>query len=882
MPNIHISHTPSDKDFSERLRSALAVKGHEITKTVADGKEKDDVTDTGRSHLRENTDITLCILTPSFLTNALCLQETLDSLWNNIPVITVVYKHVNDEKVPACLASSPCIPNEGLFNENYEQSLEDLLGKIQSVLSSPDTPSAATKTVKKKAVGQTASTKRSGNDRHRNGDRRRNLAVPALAVLLVAAVALDVVGFTSSSGPGAGQDAYANQLAAAAEGAAYTDPALAVKLSLAALSKSDTASAEAALRQTLPELQQKALLYQPGTPDITDAAFSPNGKEAASVSTDGFISIWSTATGSLVKTIKEPDSAPISSVAYNSNGTGLLTASLSGYARVFSPATGKLLATLKQPSGAPLYDAQFSPNSAEVITAAANGAVGIFSLASKKQVGQIVSPNNAATFSASVSPNGNALAIASVNGSASIYIAHRSSPVVLKVGGEVTAVAFTPDSRELVTAQGNGTAKIWEVSTGKLLATLGSVGGPPLSDVAVSPSGVNIAVAGNNGTLILYNTVTGVETAKLNGATGIINSVEFSPNGKELLTGEQDGTIRIWNVSQPAQLNSFQEPAGGDILNIAYSPNGKQIATASADGSVRIWSSDSAVQTSVAYFPNHASPTALSFSPNGKELVVAGSNGKGFLYQSHKQLLTNFTDPTGAPFLSAAYSPNGKDIIFGTQDGYARIYNVTTGKLVESIKEPSGATVYQAAYSPNGQYIATASRDGSLTLYNASTYKKIWKGSDNGAPSLLTLSFNTSGNKIVTASSNGEISIFSVQTGHIIQLISNYENLLISGASFEPNSDNVIVAANNGEALLYDSTNNQLLTVFGIPSAPPVSQAIFSPDAGQVATVNNLGIVSLWSPSMAGNIGQLENMAHSMLPALSPTESHEYESSLNS
>jgi WD domain, G-beta repeat len=109
--------------------------------------------------------------------------------------------------------------------------------------------------------------------------------------------------------------------------------------------------------------------------------------------------------------------------------------------------------------------------------------------------------------------------------------------------GYIQDVAFLGEDH-VVSASGDGTAKVWDLKTREETLTLRGHTGP-LNNVAVAPDGMVIATAGSDGTAKLWDARTGDELITLFGHDRIVHTVAFSPDGRLLATASGDGTVML-------------------------------------------------------------------------------------------------------------------------------------------------------------------------------------------------------------------------------------------------------------------------------------------------------------------------------------------------
>src|SRR5262249_6947368 len=126
-----------------------------------------------------------------------------------------------------------------------------------------------------------------------------------------------------------------------------------------------------------------------------------------------------------------------------------------------------------------------------------------------------------------------------------------------RVPGNVS-VSFSPDGRRLATGGKENTVKIWDVESGRELLTLRGHNGEVYT-LAFSPDddGRWIASAGEDNTVRIWDSHTGKVVRTFRGHTGIVSSVSFSPDGKLLVSGSRDSTVKVWDLTQLSSQDSL-------------------------------------------------------------------------------------------------------------------------------------------------------------------------------------------------------------------------------------------------------------------------------------------------------------------------------------
>ncbi|WP_199247235.1 PQQ-binding-like beta-propeller repeat protein [[Phormidium] sp. ETS-05] len=138
-------------------------------------------------------------------------------------------------------------------------------------------------------------------------------------------------------------------------------------------------------------------------------------------------------------------------------------------------------------------------------------------------------------------------------------------------------------NQELTIVIANGGATLFNLRTGEALWEIDC----PAGSGAVSADGRLLALGGDKD-IYLWDLTTGRQLHLLQGHTGYVNSVSFSPDGKTLASGSHDKTVRLWDVPTGRELRQLREHKYG-VNSVSFSPDGQTLASGGWDGVVRLW-----------------------------------------------------------------------------------------------------------------------------------------------------------------------------------------------------------------------------------------------------------------------------------------------------
>jgi serine/threonine protein kinase/Tol biopolymer transport system component len=286
------------------------------------------------------------------------------------------------------------------------------------------------------------------------------------------------------------------------------------------------------------------------------------------------------------------------------------------------------------------------------------------------------------------SPDGTRIASAGGDDKVEIWAIDSSQPGVSieTNAAKTTELAWSPDGSYLASLD-NGVVDLWNVSNNT--STYVSAFEPAVGLVAFawSPTGEQMALAFNNGNVLLMNVLTkATHLLFANGQNGSANVIAWSPDGKYIAAGGTTHEVDVWDSGMGYQVYS-DEGYTGDITSLAWSPNSQQIAAADTAGPVHVW--DALTGDHAFVYPGDASVmNTVAWSPDGNYLAAGDQKGAIQVWMSSSTtpviIYTLHTDAVQA----VAWSPDGKRIASAGNDGAVQICDALTGKDVASYQQP--------------------------------------------------------------------------------------------------------------------------------------------------------------------------------------------------
>jgi WD40 repeat protein len=445
-------------------------------------------------------------------------------------------------------------------------------------------------------------------------------------------------------------------------------------------------------------------------------AFSPDQKYLAVGVDQNVTELFDAQTGRSLRSFSFPK-GPLGLIFFSPDGSKLFATTTVGHLYCRNVHDGQLLSFSESHSNEVISFA-FAPNGKTLATGSLDRALKIWDVSTVRLLRTIRGHGGWVT-SVHWSPDGRYLLSGDTDGLIKIW---DMQAVELPVWPDekpaaVTATGFTPQNELLAIGRGaDRNLKLWNLSNGKMPVDLGPA--ETVSSAAFSKEATLVAVAVPPEVRI-YSVTTGTLISTLAAPARAVYSLQFSPDGSKLLSGNAEGDIIVSEVSTGQMVRRLN--SGNSFYRAVFSPDGQKIASADQDGKIRIWNvvSWSIEKTLIGH---EGAVRLLCFSPNGQILASAGGDNTVRLWDPTTG--QELKQPIRSDYVQRlAFAPDGKRLITASYDGTVILWDPGAMQEVVTLRRggQNGGPPSSVSFSGDGLIVAVSDQDGAV---------KVWQGGE--------------------------------------------------------------------------------------------------------------------------------------------------------
>ncbi|MCB9874659.1 MAG: protein kinase [Planctomycetaceae bacterium] len=515
--------------------------------------------------------------------------------------------------------------------------------------------------------------------------------------------------------------------------------------------------------------------------------------------------------------------------------------------------------------GAPVDAVAFAPDGKRFITGGWNGSARVWNSDDGSSIDLPL--EGLYVQSVAFSPIANQVATGCDDKSAFLRIwdLETQRPVRTLQGHEdaVTSISYSRDGKRLLTTSFDNTARIWDVETGKQLQVLAGHSWW-VWDAAFSADESKVVTASQDGTAIVWTLADGTKSPAFAGHQGPVYSVAFSPDGEHIVSGGYDKRVLLWKAADLVPFDfsgllSDQEVPPPKFLalddhtaavrSVQFSSDGKLVLSAGHDNTVKVWSVESA--SPLKTLRGHDSwVRACAFSPDGQWVLSAGYDNHARMwnvegYEEVRVLRGRVLEGHLDAIMAVSFSRDGHQIATASRDRTAKSWNAETGAELVSFREGHLFLASDSAFFSDNKQLVTSAVDNTVRVWDVASGVEVRRLEQTGRAAAVAVSKDN--RWVATGSDRRTAKLWNAETGDLVHELDGHK-VEVTAVAFSPDDRILYTGDSNGRGVLWNRETGEQLRRLDWHTSK-VAAARFTPDGTRLLTASDDKNVCQWDVS---------------------------------